>query len=224
MMVLITIAALVFFGWTVYGALRAVTEVYDEAVGNTLRFNDADLLELVAEKRAALGAIKASELDFETGKVSEADYEEVKSGVMAEAIELMRRLDDVRESFEYDRRIERDLVGLDAAMTRRKTRYVKADRPDDLLIGSDEPTDPVGGGLSVAARLRQRRRDVSAPEQADKTTCSSCGSDLDEDDKFCDQCGQAVEINCTACGASLRKGAKFCNECGQRTTFAREAE
>ena len=64
--------------------------------------------------------------------------------------------------------------------------------------------------------------------------CVACGAELAEGTKFCNQCGQPIEVPedeesvveeqiveepqaliCVACGAELAEGAKFCNQCGQ---------
>ena len=36
------------------------------------------------------------------------------------------------------------------------------------------------------------------------------------ENRFCDQCGAALESVCPSCGAPLRSGARFCGACGKR--------
>ncbi len=51
--------------------------------------------ELDALKEAKYSEIRDAELDYRTGKLSEADWREVDRSLRAEAIELLRRLDDL---------------------------------------------------------------------------------------------------------------------------------
>lgn len=52
-----------------------------------------EVAELEAAKQAKYREIRDAELDFRTGKLSEADYRELDGGLRAEAIEILRRLD-----------------------------------------------------------------------------------------------------------------------------------
>lgn len=45
-------------------------------------------------------------------------------------------------------------------------------------------------------------------------TCPSCGKSVRADAKFCDHCGQPLDVVCAKCGTKLRPGAKFCDNCG----------
>jgi hypothetical protein len=49
--------------------------------------------ELEAAREAKYREIRDAELDFRTGKLSEADYAAVDGALRAEAVELLRRLD-----------------------------------------------------------------------------------------------------------------------------------
>jgi class 3 adenylate cyclase/tetratricopeptide (TPR) repeat protein len=46
--------------------------------------------------------------------------------------------------------------------------------------------------------------------------CPSCHSDNPSTNRFCDQCGEALEARCPQCAAELRPGARFCGACGHR--------
>jgi len=49
--------------------------------------------ELEAARESKYREIRDAELDYRTGKMSEADYHAIDSGLRAEAIEILRRLD-----------------------------------------------------------------------------------------------------------------------------------
>jgi class 3 adenylate cyclase/predicted ATPase len=44
--------------------------------------------------------------------------------------------------------------------------------------------------------------------------CSSCGTENNEEAKFCHGCGAALGLACPACGARYERGHVFCEECG----------
>lgn len=56
----------------------------------------SDRLELEAARDAKLREIRDAELDHQTGKLSDEDYEAVDSTLRAQAIEILNQLDDER--------------------------------------------------------------------------------------------------------------------------------
>jgi hypothetical protein len=54
--------------------------------------------ELEAARDAKYREIRDAELDHRTGKLSEADWRSIDRALRAEAIEILRRLDDVTEA------------------------------------------------------------------------------------------------------------------------------
>jgi hypothetical protein len=57
----------------------------------------ADLLELEAARDAKYREIRDAELDHQTGKLSDADFEAINRTLRAEAIAILRGLDAARE-------------------------------------------------------------------------------------------------------------------------------
>jgi flagellar biosynthesis/type III secretory pathway M-ring protein FliF/YscJ len=55
-----------------------------------------EVLELEAAREAKYREIRDAELDHQTGKLSDDDYQAVDSNLRAEAIEILRRLDEVK--------------------------------------------------------------------------------------------------------------------------------
>jgi flagellar biosynthesis/type III secretory pathway M-ring protein FliF/YscJ len=55
-----------------------------------------EVLELEAARDAKYREIRDAELDHQTGKLSDEDYQAVDSNLRAEAIEILRRLDAVK--------------------------------------------------------------------------------------------------------------------------------
>ena len=56
---------------------------------------DAGRAELEAARDAKYREIRDAELDHRTGKLSEADWRALDRGLRAEAVEILRRLDDL---------------------------------------------------------------------------------------------------------------------------------
>lgn len=47
--------------------------------------------------------------------------------------------------------------------------------------------------------------------------CPSCGHDNGDDQRFCVECGTALDAVCNKCGAPWQRGARFCGVCGSRS-------
>jgi uncharacterized membrane protein len=56
---------------------------------------DAARAELEAARDAKYGEIRDAELDFRTGKLSEGDWRALDRGLRAEAVTILRRLDEL---------------------------------------------------------------------------------------------------------------------------------
>ncbi len=48
------------------------------------------------------------------------------------------------------------------------------------------------------------------------STCPHCGSPVDKDAKFCDQCGAALSQECPQCHEKNDADAQFCRNCGAK--------
>jgi hypothetical protein len=85
---LIVIVLLGVVVWLVSGPLRNGAAVAEDAEG--ARRDD-----LEAAKEAKYREIRDAELDFRTGKLSEEDWRALDRELRAEAMDLLRRLDDL---------------------------------------------------------------------------------------------------------------------------------
>jgi Zn-finger domain-containing protein len=74
-------------GWAIAGPLRSGRMEVEDAV------YQAQLEDLEAAKEARYREIREAEMDYRTGKLSEADYKAIDRQLRAEAVELLRRLD-----------------------------------------------------------------------------------------------------------------------------------
>ncbi|MGZ6641317.1 MAG: hypothetical protein ACXVFT_05695 [Solirubrobacteraceae bacterium] len=74
--------------WIVSAPLRAGAAAADE-------HEEARRADLEAAKEAKYGEIREAELDRRTGKLSEEDWRVVDRQLRAEAVEILRRLDEL---------------------------------------------------------------------------------------------------------------------------------
>jgi DnaJ-domain-containing protein 1 len=85
--VLGVLVAAVLAGWVIARPLRgAHAEAEDAALA-------ARLEDLEAAKEARYREIREAEMDFRTGKLSEADYKAIDRQLRQEAVEILRQLD-----------------------------------------------------------------------------------------------------------------------------------
>ena len=91
-MIEVALIALVVAGaaYIVSEPLRARARAGDETF-------EAELAELEAAKEAKYREIRDAELDFKTGKLSEPDWRALDRKMRAEAVELLKRLDQLQE-------------------------------------------------------------------------------------------------------------------------------
>jgi len=73
--------------WFVSGPLRSRQD--HEVI------ESAERADLEAARDAKYREIRDAELDFQTGKLSEADWRAVDRGLRAEAVEILRKLDEL---------------------------------------------------------------------------------------------------------------------------------
>lgn len=57
---------------------------------------EAELADLEAAKETKYREIREAELDYRTGKLSQDDHRELDAGLRAEAVALLKRIDQVR--------------------------------------------------------------------------------------------------------------------------------
>jgi hypothetical protein len=94
---LIVLAVLLVVAFVVTGPLR-----HEWRTRETAADDDAggEIAELEAARDAKYREIRDAELDHRTGKLSDADYEAIDATLRAEAVEILHRLDRVREAGE----------------------------------------------------------------------------------------------------------------------------
>ncbi|MFL5403123.1 MAG: zinc ribbon domain-containing protein [Gemmatimonadales bacterium] len=133
-------------------------------------------------KGIALTALKEIEFDRETGKLSESDYQLLKTKYTATALEALRR--------ETEEVGSGDIEALIAAK-------VRALRFASAAISSNEPTSRLSGGPACNACGPRPEPDAlfcssCGRRLPDRLVCDQCGAALTPDSRFCDACGRRV--------------------------------
>lgn len=156
--------------------------------------------ELVARRDAIYAALKDAEFDREQGKLASEDYQIVRTRYMAEAAQILHRLDRLTPEAEaaLDAEIENAIAEL------------RSDGKEGY------PTDLIE---SVEAEIASLIKHAAA---SDKVTlaCPDCGQPYHRGDVFCAACGASLADTCPQCGMPHQPGDAFCAHCG--TSLAEE--
>lgn len=78
----------------------------------------------------------------------------------------------------------------------------------------------IGMGIGVGGNFANQMGNIAQnintqPSQSkEKQECPHCKAEVEENQKFCAQCGKKIVEVCEKCGAAIKKGQKFCPECG----------
>lgn len=151
--------------------------------------NQQLLEELSLQREAIYAAIKDMELDFESGKISETDFQQGRLKFMQQAAGILKRMDTLTTD---------DAEQLDAQI-------------ESLLVNTeiDEET------LAVARKSVENQR-AALQNASDNTEliCPRCGEPVHTDDAFCSHCGTSLSLTCPACHKTVLSTDKFCPHCG----------
>jgi hypothetical protein len=111
--------------------------------------------DLEAAREAKYREIRDSELDYRTGKLSRADYEAIDSGLRAEAIEILNRLDELGPT---DEELGADGLGADGEVGGETSQPAQEESAVGEAPEPDDDDDPPGEAdlRPMAGKLRPR--------------------------------------------------------------------
>lgn len=168
---MILFLAILFGALTLFAVYQAITPFLENR-DDQLRFEllDRELKQietLSARKGRILQTLKDIEFDFETGKISEEDYEQLRRRHERKALKIMRQLDELREG-------DDDLLDdIDSEV---------AERLEQLREPTADESTRDSSADHAGDRSEQRPLE-----------CPSCGRGLETDARFCDRCGTEID-------------------------------
>jgi hypothetical protein len=97
---------------------------------------DSDTERLLLQKEMLYGAIRDLDFDFQTGKVDQKDYAELRQQLEAEAVQILRQLDATDALLGLDHAIEQHVLAL-----RRQRTVTVCSSPRDVCSHCSVPLD-----------------------------------------------------------------------------------
>lgn len=131
-----------------------------------LEVEETDVSALTAQKERVLEAIRDLDMDFATGKLSEADYRGLRAHYVAEAATTLETLD-------------RTNVGAAVSGNGQGA-------PAPLFAGDG----PVAGAASGGFKDDLEERIAARKAALGLRSCPACGEPRGEKDRFCRECGE----------------------------------
>lgn len=133
----------------------------------------AQLAALEERKRQLYGAIRELGFDLRTDKLEEADYEQEVERVKAEAVDVVRQIDEIKN------RPPRGSDELEAEIA-----ALRGQVPDAAPANA-VPARAASAGAPGATAAQA----PAAAGSAAKSFCTQCGTPAEAGDRFCSACG-----------------------------------
>jgi ribosomal protein S27AE len=143
---------------------------------------------LLAERGALYATIRDLDLDFQTGKLVEADHRAMRETYAARGVEILKELDALNMGPQEAKSKKQKAVADDieaAIQARRKGKPQVAGR----MAEEDE--------IEAAIRARRQTKISDQPSTISNQACPSCGTLFDPADRFCGKCGAALTAEVT---------------------------
>lgn len=118
------------------------------------------------------------------------------------------------------RKAEMDIVGYDYNTERSFNTLENAAKNEGTSANIMGAGIGLGMGIGVGGKIGQQmghaseKMNVANSGKETKIKCSKCGAEIDENIKFCPECGNKIGNFCEKCGAKVKKNQKYCPECG----------
>lgn len=135
--------------------------------------------ELLAQKEAVLAQIQVLEFDYETGDLPDLDYKQQRQQLVAEAAEILKKLDELPETDKTAPKKRTD-EEIEAAVARRRRRKPRPASPAPVKA-TQQPQPPPPAASSKAVQTNGRIK-----------FCPQCGQPVDKSDNFCAYCGHKI--------------------------------
>ncbi len=143
---------------------------------------------LTLQKEAVLTEIRALDFDYETGKVSEEEYQQQREAKVAEAAELLQRIDALDERF-----LETDTAPATADQPAAESQLDrKLDEIEAAIARRRAKAPPARAVPAPAATEAYQKTTVAPAKVSGDSFCPQCGQPADANDRFCAYCGHRL--------------------------------
>jgi len=122
------------------------------------------LRKLNLEKESIFTAIKEIDFDYDLGKLSKDDYDELQKKYKLQAASILKEIDKIR--------IEADVIDMEGALEKEISLMRRAELTDEEEIEKEILMARNYGVVNEVGLI-----------------CGSCGKESGHDDKFCSDCG-----------------------------------
>ncbi|MFQ5578509.1 MAG: zinc ribbon domain-containing protein, partial [Anaerolineae bacterium] len=155
---------------------------------NVVSLEELSLAKLEQRRDNLYSAIKDLELDYEAGKISDADYRQVRAGFTQQAAGVLKQIDHLSQY--TDARLEARI---------------------DTLLAEAAPA-----GANDPLRAGARAQIWQDAQTGHTLTCPRCAAPAHPEDIFCSRCGASLTNLCPNCQNATAPGDAFCTHCGAR--------
>jgi ribosomal protein L32 len=146
------------------------------------RDSSRKLSALQAERDRVLDSIQEIDMDHSMGKVSEQDYQRQRQVLAVEGAEILKTIDELQLSPDVEPRGKTPEMELEAAVAELRGKSSVASRELEAAVAETR-------GKSLAPGL-QKAQSASDPSEQ---VCPTCGELSLHGDRFCSNCGEALE-------------------------------
>lgn len=124
------------------------------------------------------------------------------------------------------KRAEMDIVGYDYHTERSFNTLDSAAKNEGT--GSNLMNAGIGLGMGIGlggqfgnqmSNVANKINTTETQNNKKSTKCPKCGTEIEENKKFCPECGEKIGTFCKECGVKVEKNQKFCPECGASQIF-----
>ena len=136
---------------------------------------------LLADRDRLLTALQELDFDNRLGKIPSEDYTEMRSGLMKNAAQVMRQLDEIQGSEKTQDSAE-DLIEQVIAARRADAAVARSNGATAVKVGV-APADDIEDLLAARKRDRQEKS---------VGFCPKCGKPAQKSDRFCSRCGTTL--------------------------------
>lgn len=139
------------------------------------RDTSRELSALQAERDRVLDSIQEIDMDRSMGKVAEEDYQRQRGSLALEGAEILRSIDELQQDGVPDE----SAVELEAAVAALRGK------------SSSSSMDLEAAATETRSKSSNFNSQISKAEA--RGTCPTCGEVIHPDDRFCSNCGEALE-------------------------------